>query len=64
MSEQYNPYKRDHDAASKRYRKMSEFRHPMFDLWLSDQSQIDPVLAKRAARKVETRLIRKYSLEE
>lgn len=51
MNEQYNSDKRDDAAISKSFRKMSEFRHEMFDLSLSAQSQIDAVLTKEQREK-------------
>ena len=36
---------------SKSYRKMSEFRHQMFDLSLSARKQIDAVLTKEQREK-------------
>lgn len=51
MNEQYNSDKRDDAALSKSYRKMSEYRHQMFDLSLSAQSRIDAVLTKEQREK-------------
>jgi Spy/CpxP family protein refolding chaperone len=51
MNEQYNSDNRDDAAISKSFRKISEFRHEMFDLSLSAQSQIDAVLTKEQREK-------------
>jgi len=51
MNEQYGSDKRDDATISKGYRKMSEFRHQMFDLSLSAQRQIDAVLSKEQREK-------------
>jgi Spy/CpxP family protein refolding chaperone len=51
LNEQYNADPRDAAALSKSYKKMSEFRHQMFDLSLSAQKQIDEVLTKEQREK-------------
>ena len=51
MNEQYNANKRDDAAVSKSYRQISEFRHQMFDLSLSAESQIDAVLTPEQREK-------------
>lgn len=51
MDEQYSSGNRDDDGLSKSYRKMSEFRHQMFDLSLSARKQIDAVLTAEQREK-------------
>jgi len=55
MNDQYDSNKRDDGAVSKGYRKMSEFRHQMFDLSLAAQSQIEAVLTKEQREKQRQR---------
>jgi len=44
---------RDDAALSKSYRKMSDLRQQMFDLWLSAQTRIDAVLTKEQRDKMK-----------
>jgi Spy/CpxP family protein refolding chaperone len=51
MNDRYYSDKRDDDALSKDYRRMSELRQQMFDLSLSTQKQTDAVLTKEQRSK-------------
>jgi len=53
MNELYYSDKRDDNALSKSYRKMSELRNQMFDLSLSARKQIDAVLTQEQRDKLK-----------
>ena len=53
MNELYYSDKRDDNALSKSYRKMSELRNQMFDLSLSAQKQIDALLTQEQRDKLK-----------